>query len=55
MLRTRIIPVLLLKNRGLYKGINFKNHTYVGDPINTVKIFNDKEVDELTILDIEAS
>lgn len=55
MLRTRIIPVLLLKNRGLYKGINFKNHTYVGDPINTVKIFNDKEVDELVILDIEAS
>lgn len=55
MLRTRIIPVLLLKNRGLYKGIKFKNHKYVGDPINTVKIFNDKEVDELIILDIEAS
>ena len=55
MLRTRIIPVLLLKNRGFYKGTNFKNHTYVGDPVNTVKIFNDKEVDELVILDIEAS
>lgn len=55
MLHTRIIPVLLLKNRGLYKGIQFKNHTYVGDPINTVKIFNDKEVDELVIFDIEAS
>ena len=55
MLRTRVIPVLLLKNRGLYKGIQFKNHTYVGDPINTVKIFNDKEVDELVLLDIEAT
>lgn len=55
MLKTRVIPVLLLKNRGLYKGVKFKNHKYVGDPINTVKIFNDKEVDELIILDIEAS
>lgn len=55
MLRTRIIPVLLLKNRGFYKGIKFKNHKYVGDPINTLKIFNDKEVDELIIFDIEAS
>lgn len=55
MLKTRIIPVLLMKNSGLYKGVKFKNHKYVGDPINTVKIFNDKEVDELVILDIEAS
>ena len=55
MLRTRIIPVLLMKNRGFYKGIKFKNHKYVGDPINTIKIFNEKEVDELIILDIEAS
>lgn len=55
MLKTRIIPVLLMKNKGLYKGIKFKNHKYVGDPINTVKIFNDKEVDEIIILDIEAS
>ena len=55
MLQTRVIPVLLLKNRGLYKGVKFKNHKYVGDPINTVKIFNDKEVDELVLLDIEAS
>ncbi|HON88633.1 MAG TPA: AglZ/HisF2 family acetamidino modification protein [Spirochaetales bacterium] len=55
MLTTRIIPVLLLRNRGLYKGIQFKNHTYVGDPINTVKIFNDKEVDEIVVLDIEAT
>lgn len=55
MLKTRIIPVLLMKNRGFYKGIKFKNHKYVGDPINTVKIFNDKEVDEIVIFDIEAS
>lgn len=55
MLKTRVIPVLLMKNRGLYKGVKFKNHKYVGDPINTVKIFNDKEVDELVLLDIEAS
>ena len=55
MLKTRIIPVLLMKNRGLYKGIKYRNHKYVGDPINTVKIFNEKEVDELILLDIEAS
>ncbi len=55
MLKTRVIPVLLIKNSGLYKGVKFKNHQYVGDPINTVKIFNDKEVDELVIFDIEAS
>ena len=47
MLRTRIIPVLLLKEGGLVKGKQFKNHKYVGDPINAVKIFNEKEVDEL--------
>ena len=51
MLRTRIIPVLLLKNGGLVKGKQFKNHKYVGDPINAVKIFNEKEVDELIFLD----
>lgn len=55
MLQTRIIPVLLLKNNGLYKGVEFKNHSYVGDPINTIKLFNDKEVDELVVFDIEAS
>ncbi len=54
-MRFRIIPVLLLKNGGLYKGIKFKDHKYVGDPINAVKIFNEKEVDELVFLDIEAS
>ena len=40
MSQVRIIPVLLLKNGGLYKTIRFKNARYVGDPINTVKIFN---------------
>ncbi|MFA5771216.1 MAG: AglZ/HisF2 family acetamidino modification protein [Thermoplasmata archaeon] len=55
MLRTRVIPFLLLRNSGLYKGINFKDHKYVGDPINTVKIFNEKEVDELALLDITTS
>lgn len=55
MLRTRVIPVLLIKEGGLYKGEKFKNHKYVGDPINTVKIFNDKLVDELVILDIGAT
>ncbi len=54
-MRHRIIPVLLLKNNGLYKGKYFKDHKYVGDPINAVKIFNDKEVDELVFLDITAS
>jgi cyclase len=52
MLRTRIIPVLLLKDGRLVKGKQFKNHKYVGDPINTVKIFNEKEVDELFFLDL---
>ncbi len=55
MLRTRVIPCLLLKNNGLVKTIKFKNPSYVGDPINAVKIFNDKEVDELVFLDITAS
>ena len=46
MLLPRVIPVLLLKNKGLVKTVNFKNSKYVGDPINAVKIFNEKEVDE---------
>jgi cyclase len=54
-MRFRIIPVLLLKNGGLYKGVKFKDHKYVGDPINAVKIFNEKEVDELVFLDIDAT
>ncbi|MDD3877304.1 MAG: AglZ/HisF2 family acetamidino modification protein [Bacteroidales bacterium] len=55
MIKKRIIPVLLLKNMGLYKGIHFKNYVYIGDPINAVKIFNDMDVDELVFLDIECS
>ncbi len=55
MLKSRIIPVLLLKGEGLVKTINFKNPKYIGDPINAVRIFNEKEVDELIFLDINAS
>lgn len=55
MFRPRIIPVLLLKDFGLVKSIKFKKYRYVGDPINAVKIFNDKKVDELAFLDITAS
>ena len=55
MFRPRIIPVLLLKNQGLVKSIGFKNHRYIGDPINAVKIFNDLKADELVFLDIMAS
>lgn len=51
----RVIPVLLLRNKGLVKSVQFKNHRYVGDPMNAVKIFNEKEVDELIFLDIDAS
>ena len=54
-LQSRIIPVLLLHKGGLYKTKQFKNPTYVGDPINAVRIFNEKEVDELLILDIDCS
>ena len=55
MLRPRIIPCLLLQNNGLVKTVNFKNPKYVGDPINAVRIFNEKEVDELVIFDIDAT
>jgi imidazole glycerol-phosphate synthase subunit HisF len=55
MRRTRVIPTLLIQDGGLVKGGNFRNHKYVGDPINAVKIFNDKEVDELAIIDISAT
>jgi cyclase len=55
MFRPRIIPVLLLKNLALVKSIQFKNHKYIGDPINAVKIFNELKADELVFLDIEAS
>lgn len=55
MYRPRVIPCLLLRNGGLVKTVRFRNPVYVGDPINTVKIFNEKEVDELVVLDITAT
>jgi cyclase len=55
MIATRVIPTLLLRNRGLVKTVRFGNPRYVGDPINAVRIFNDKEVDELAFLDITAT
>jgi cyclase len=55
VLRPRIIPSLLIQDSGLVKTVNFKNPKYVGDPINAVKIFNEKEVDELAIFDIDAT
>ena len=55
MLKHRIIPALLISNGGLVKTQKFKNPKYVGDPINAIRIFNDKEVDELIVLDISAS
>lgn len=55
MLRPRIIPCLLVSNNGLVKTVKFKDPKYVGDPINAVRIFNEKEADELMILDIDAS
>lgn len=55
MLRHRVIPILLLQNRGLVKTTKFKDPRYLGDPHNAVRIFNEKEVDEIVILDIGAS
>lgn len=55
MLLPRVIPCLLLRNAGLVKTIRFQDPTYLGDPINIVKIFNDKEVDEVVFLDITAT
>lgn len=52
MLRTRVIPCLLLQDRRLVKTVKFNHPQYVGDPVNVVRIFNDKEVDELVVLDI---
>ena len=53
--RPRIIPVLLIDDRDLIKTVNFKNPTYLGDPVNAVKIFNRKGIDELSILDISST
>lgn len=55
MLRPRIIPCLLVQNKGLVKTVKFASPKYIGDPINAVRIFNEKEVDELIVLDIDAS
>lgn len=55
MLRSRIIPCLLVHDKGLVKTVKFKDPKYVGDPLNAVKIFNEKKVDELIVLDIDAS
>jgi imidazole glycerol-phosphate synthase subunit HisF len=55
MKRVRVIPTLLIQKGGLVKSVKFKDHKYVGDPINAVKIFNEKEVDEIVILDISAT
>jgi imidazole glycerol-phosphate synthase subunit HisF len=55
MIETRVIPCLLLRHGGLVKTVRFKDAKYLGDPINIVRIFNDKEVDELVLLDITAT
>lgn len=55
MLKHRVIPALLLRNDGLVKTLKFNEPKYVGDPINAIRIFNEKEVDELMVLDISAS
>ena len=55
MIRPRVIPALLLKGQGLVKTVKFKDPKYLGDPINIVRLFNDKEVDELIFLDITAT
>ena len=55
MKRVRVIPALLIHKQGLVKSVRFKDYRYVGDPINAVRIFNEKEVDELAIIDIDAT
>jgi cyclase len=55
VLRPRIIPVLLVQDKGLVKTVGFSNPKYVGDPINVVRIFNEKAVDELAVYDIDAT
>ena len=55
MLYPRIIPCLLIHNKGLTKTVKFKEGKYVGDPLNAVRIYNEKEVDELVVLDIDAT
>jgi len=55
MLRSRVIPCLLVHQKGLVKTVKFKDQKYVGDPLNAVRIFNEKEADELMVLDIDAT
>ena len=55
MYRPRIIPVLLLQKKGLVKSTKFRDHRYIGDPINAVRIFNDLKADELAFIDILAT
>lgn len=55
MYRARVIPCLLLSQGGLVKTKRFKDPVYVGDPVNVVRIFSEKEVDELVVLDIDAT
>lgn len=55
MIRARVIPSLLLRHGGLVKTRKFRDPVYLGDPVNIVRIFNDKEVDELVVLDIAAT
>ncbi|MDA9256946.1 HisA/HisF-related TIM barrel protein, partial [Pseudomonadales bacterium] len=55
MVRVRVMPCLLLKNGGLVKTIKFKDECYVGDPLNAVRIYNQKEVDELVLFDISST
>jgi cyclase len=55
MLRPRVIPCLLVHDKGLIKTVQFKDPKYVGDPINAVRIFNEKESDELMVIDIDAT
>ena len=55
MSEPRLIPHLTLHDRKLVKTLKFRNETYIGDPVNAVKIFNDKEVDEIIITDIWAT
>lgn len=55
MRRTRVIPVLLIHKQGVYKTSKFKRPVYIGDPMNTIRLFNDMEVDEIVVLDIDAS
>jgi imidazole glycerol-phosphate synthase subunit HisF len=55
MILTRVIPCLLLENQSLVKTVNFKKPAYIGDPVNTARIFNELEVDELVLLDIAAT